>query len=233
MLQPLKKKRLYEEIVDQILQLIHSGELKPGDRLPPERELAEQLNVSRTAIREAMRALESMGYTESKIGGGTFVRALTLDSLINPVSIVLSQDDRMLEDVLEFRLVLETKCAALAAQRGTDEQFEALEKITADMRREVEGGRLGSEYDERFHQKLVEASGNEALCTIFQMCAGLLEKTIVSIASIPEQPRIACDMHENIVRAVRARDCRRAEALMEEHLRQIYRRLNIDAPVLP
>lgn len=63
MLQPLKKKRLYEEIVDQILQLIHSGELKPGDRLPPERELAEQLNVSRTAIREAMRALESMGYT--------------------------------------------------------------------------------------------------------------------------------------------------------------------------
>ena len=223
MLQPLKKKRLYEEIVDQILQLIHSGELKPGDRLPPERELAEQLNVSRTAIREAMRALESMGYTESKIGGGTFVRALTLDSLINPVSIVLSQDDRMLEDVLEFRLVLETKCAALAAQRGTDEQFEALDKITADMRREVEGGRLGSEYDERFHQK----------CTIFQMCAGLLEKTIVSIASIPEQPRIACDMHENIVRAVRARDCRRAEALMEEHLRQIYRRLNIDAPVLP
>ena len=91
MLEPLVKTRLYEEIVKQIINRIKSGELKPGDKLPTERELASQLKVSRTAIREALRSLEVMGVIDSKVGSGTFVKEMSLDSLMDPLQAYLKK----------------------------------------------------------------------------------------------------------------------------------------------
>jgi len=101
MLEPIKKSRLYERIVTQILDMVKNGELKPGDRLPTERELSAQLQVSRTAIREALRAIELMGIIDSRVGGGTYIKEMTLDSLMDPFAGVLIKNDRLIIELIE------------------------------------------------------------------------------------------------------------------------------------
>ncbi|MBR2224130.1 MAG: FadR family transcriptional regulator, partial [Christensenellaceae bacterium] len=177
MLTPLKKTKLYEEISKQIISLINSGELKPGDKLPPERSLAEQLNVSRTAIREALRALESMGYIESKVGGGTFVREISLENIISPVSAMFQQDESLLKDLIAVRLLLETEMASLAAKHITPEKAMKIEEAIVLMRKEVAKGEIGLRGDNSFHAALAEASGNSAMSLISDMCMELLSKT--------------------------------------------------------
>src|SRR6056297_3128640 len=122
-LEPVKKIRLYESIVKQIQHLINEGDLIPGQRLPPERELSEELGVSRTSIREALRALETMGYLESKVGvgGGTYVKEVTFSNIVSPFSATLLQNDDFIVELLEVRLVLEIEVARLAATRRTDD----------------------------------------------------------------------------------------------------------------
>ena len=87
-----KSTKLYEDIAAEMIAQIHSGELRPGDRLPPERALAETYNVSRTTIREALRSMEMMGCVESRVGGGTYIKAPSLSNIVDPFSMVMSQN---------------------------------------------------------------------------------------------------------------------------------------------
>ena len=143
--------KLYEEIAAQMMEQIRSGALRPGDRLPPERTLAEEYGVSRTAIREALRSMEMMGCVESHVGEGTYIKTPSLQEIVDPFSMLIAQNGRMGGDLIEARLILETEIAALAARRRTDEQLSALEKTLAEMRRDIESGGMGIEADERFH----------------------------------------------------------------------------------
>ena len=127
MLKPLKKTRLYEEIIKQLTDLINNGSLKPGDKLPTERDLAVQLNVSRTAIREALRSLEMMGFIESKVGEGTFVKEITLNNVIDPFSSILSKDKKLVAELIEVRILLESEIARLAAARINDDKAAEIE----------------------------------------------------------------------------------------------------------
>ena len=144
--------KLYEEIAAQMMEQIRSGALRPGDRLPPERTLAEEYGVSRTAIREALRSMEMMGCVESHVGEGTYIKTPSLQEIVDPFSMLIAQNGRMGGDLIEARLILETEIAALAARRRTDEQLSALEKTLAEMRRDIESGGMGIEADERFHE---------------------------------------------------------------------------------
>src|SRR5262245_46615986 len=114
---PIQSTRIYEEIGRQVKQLIAEGRLKTGDRLPPERELAEKFVVSRTSVREALRALESLGLIEIRPGEGTFVRQVSVDALVGPLALMLPSQREAIGELFEARRVLEPAIAALAASR--------------------------------------------------------------------------------------------------------------------
>jgi len=104
-----KTQKLYEEIAAKMLAQIEEGALRPGDRLPPERALAEEYGVSRTAIREALRSLEMMGCVESHVGEGTFIKSPSLQNIVDPFSILLTQNRQLGSELIEVRLILETE----------------------------------------------------------------------------------------------------------------------------
>jgi len=224
-LTPLKKTKLYEEISAQLVSHIHSGHFKPGDKLPPERTLAEQLGVSRTAIREALRSLESMGYIESKVGGGTYVRAISLESIISPVSAMLNKDEKLIAELLSVRLLLETEIASLAAQNITLEKAAKLKTSLQVMEEEIARGEIGLTGDNMFHSCLAEISENGAMSLISDMCAELLSKTRLATLEIPGQPQDTVRDHYEIYDAVIAGNAALAAKKMTMHLNKAHENL--------
>ncbi len=139
MIEPVKRSRIYEHIVQQIRALISDGSWAPGDQIPPERELAERFRVSRTSVREALRALEMQGVIESRQGGGTFVRSAEPELLIPPLAAAILRGQRELGEVLEVCELLEPGVARYAALRASPEAVEELDAVLARQRASVEG----------------------------------------------------------------------------------------------
>ncbi|MGH2395301.1 MAG: FadR/GntR family transcriptional regulator, partial [Candidatus Limnocylindria bacterium] len=123
-IEPIKSTRIYEEIVRQIKTMIAEGRLKSGDQLPPERDLASKFVVSRTSVREALRALESLGFVEIRPGEGTFVRQVSVEELIEPLALVLAAQREAIGDLFEARRLLEPAIAGLAARRATPDEVQ-------------------------------------------------------------------------------------------------------------
>ncbi|MEK8035520.1 MAG: GntR family transcriptional regulator [candidate division NC10 bacterium] len=141
--EPIKSARIYEEIVRQVKQLIAEGKLKSGDRLPPERDLAEKFVVSRTSVREALRALESRGLIEIRAGDGAFVRDISVETLIEPLALVILPHREAVGELFEARRLLEPAIATLAARRATPEEIAEMERILEAQGKEVaEGARV-------------------------------------------------------------------------------------------
>jgi len=132
---PIKSTRIYEEIVRQVKQMIAEGRLKSGDQLPPERDLAEKFVVSRTSVREALRALESLGLVEIRPGEGTFIREVSVEALIEPLALVMASQRGAIAELFEARRLLEPAIAALAAGRATPEELSEMERILESRRR--------------------------------------------------------------------------------------------------
>jgi GntR family transcriptional regulator, transcriptional repressor for pyruvate dehydrogenase complex len=225
MLVPLKKARLYEEIIKQIKDLIQSGELKPGQKLPTERELVLQLNVSRTAIREALRSLEMMGFVESKVGEGTYIRQVTMDNVIQPFSGILLQNRKLIIELIDVRLLLEAEIARLAAQRINNEKAAAIENAVKLMEIEVKNGDIGLNGDNAFHVAIADAAENTAMSKILEMCGDLLSTTRKATLMIPGQPKKSILDHKKILAAIKAGDEEEAAELMREHLRKAHKNI--------
>ncbi len=225
MLEPLKKTRLYEEIIKQLIDLIKKGVLKPGDKLPTERDLAQQLNVSRTAIREALRSLETMGFIESRVGEGTFVKAITIDNIIDPFSTILSQDKKLMMELIEVRLLLEVEIAKLAARRINADKALNIKKAMENMEKEIKEGGIGLNGDNEFHNALAAAAGNTAMMKILNMCGDLLSSTRQATLEIPGQPEKSLEDHRKIYEAVKRGDEKAASKFMREHLIKAYKNL--------
>src|SRR5256885_15383724 len=150
-LETVRKERRYEQVAEQIQRLIAEGALKPGDRLPPERELATRFGVARSSIRDAVRTLEVMGILEPRQGAGTVVRDLSADSLVVPLATVLVRKRELVSELLDVRRMLEPGLAARAAKNATVEEVLELEAI---LRRQAEKLRRGEppiEKDSEFH----------------------------------------------------------------------------------
>ena len=226
MLEPLIKSRLYEEIVKQIIFRIKSGELKPGDRLPTERNLAIQLNVSRTAIREALRSLEIMGVIDSKVGNGTYIKEMSLDSLMDSFAGVLSKNERLIIELIEVRLLLEVEIARLAARRINENKIRAIEKTLVLMENEIKDGELGLKGDNAFHNELANAGDNLAMTSILSLCGELLDSTRKAALKALGDPQIGLQHHRAIFEAVKAGNENEAVKLMKEHLEMAYRNLS-------
>jgi len=130
---PIRPRKIYEEIVEQIKDLMAEGDLKPGDKLLSERELAERLQVSRASVREALRALEMMGFVEIRTGEGTFVREACSDAIIQPLAMFISIERGNFFEIYEVRKIFETAAARLAAERATSDELQKIAEALRQM----------------------------------------------------------------------------------------------------
>ena len=165
-IEPVKSTRIYEEIVRQVKQLIADGKLKSGDQLPPERDLAEKFMVSRTSVREALRALQSRGLVEIRAGEGAFVRDISVETLIEPLALVILPHREAVGELFEARRLLEPAIAALAARRATREELGEMERILDDQAKEVSQGRTGVAQDTALHAAIANSAHNRAITRI-------------------------------------------------------------------
>ncbi|MCX6546787.1 MAG: FadR/GntR family transcriptional regulator, partial [Acidobacteria bacterium] len=169
-LTPIRTKRLYEEIVEQIRLLIADGKLKPGDKLLAERELADRFQVSRASVREAIRTLEMLGVIDIRPGEGTYIRETETDDIIRPLAMFLAVERSSVIDMFEMRRIFETATASLAAQRATDQEILEIETILEDMkeRLNLQDPEKGEEFDAAFHFAIAEATHNSLLAKLFK-----------------------------------------------------------------
>ncbi len=217
----LKNKKVYETVIDQIKDMIISGELKKGDRLPPERDLVDTLHVSRTSIREALRALQIIGLVECRQGGGNFIRESFEDNLIEPLSLMfVLQNSRNLE-LIELRKSIEVQMAALAADKITDIELGELEGIIKKMKEdptEAQSVRL----DADFHYLIARSSGNRLMESILRAVSSLMDtfikETREELLMNPENDEKLVQTHEDIAVALRSHDSSKAAEAMERHL---------------
>ncbi|NQT59970.1 MAG: FadR family transcriptional regulator [Bacteroidetes bacterium] len=224
MIEPVKKIRLYETITNQLQKLMKQGVLNPGDKLPSERELAEQMHVSRPSIREALRTLEMMGYLESKVGvnGGTFIKQLTINTIISPFSTLLLQNENFIIELLEVRLVLEIEVSRLAAIRRSKEDLTKLKAAIIAMQDEINQGESGFIGDNSFHRALAEATHNHVLEQFVAMCGNLLEIEREShLRQISGESEKALKQHIDIYTSIEEQDEELAQAQMRKHILNI------------
>jgi GntR family transcriptional repressor for pyruvate dehydrogenase complex len=218
MFEHLQHKRIYEEVVDMIVERIRSGTLTVGQRFPPERVLAEEMGVSRTSLREALRALESMGYIYSVPGGGNYVNSVSLEHVLPPLSAMVAQDKKFAADIIEVRLHLEVYMAELAAKNATKQQLSQIYGTILDIQSEIEAGGNGIEGDNKFHLEIARASQNKAFAVITELVGELMTESRRATLDIPGQPAKTIEDHRRIFEALQDGDPERAAAAMEDHL---------------
>ncbi|MCO1599960.1 FadR/GntR family transcriptional regulator [Desulfosporosinus nitroreducens] len=221
-LKPIRTRKIYEQIVDQIGQLVAQGQLKPGDRLPSERELVERFQVSRASIREAISALEMMGLIEVRSGEGTYIRQVNIESVVTPLAWMLFIEKDTDLELYEARKILEVQAAGLAAERAEEneicEMFEALEV----MRRDLELYHLGEEADHNFHYAIARATHNKILFRLMNTLSDTMRKTLKSSRSKlyehKDTPEKLYREHLFIYEAIKNHDAKKAQKLMLDHL---------------
>jgi GntR family transcriptional repressor for pyruvate dehydrogenase complex len=217
----VRKTRVSQDIIEQVRDLVTSGRLKSGDRLPSERELSQALSVSRSSVREAVRAMESLGLIQARAGEGTFVASPSASHGSDPLIASLHQDWSTQHKLFEVRRVIEPDLAALAARRATTEQIERLRAILNDQEAEIARGGTGMKQDSLFHYLLAEATGNEVLVRIMDSLMDLLLKTREESLQQDRRPARSLKQHRAMLRAIEARNPRAAERLMYQHIAEI------------
>ena len=223
--QSIEPRRLYRQIADQIRALIKSGEFTAGARLPPERDLAKQLGVSRPSVREALIALEVEGLVDVRIGSGIYVQDVGIahaviggDSTAGPF------------ELIRARYVIESECAALAAKTAKKPQVQAIAEALATMELEMSGKHPPQNGDRLFHMRIAEATGNSALVAVVKMLweerTGPLYKQLENHYDTPSLWEHAMTEHRAVYKAIASRDADAARTAMQRHLNQAYKRFS-------
>lgn len=216
-LEAVKSERLYMKVAEQLKALIETNVIKPGERLPSERHLAEQLAVSRPTIREAMIALEISNVIEIRSGSGIY--ALAANSIKD---LHISDTGIGPFEILETRLILESEACALAAARITEEQLNALEQCLVDMQEEEKRVDASEKADQRFHEIIAEASQNAAIATLVRSLWKLRNESPLSTAFLErirkEGIHPSITEHKTIFNALKNRDPITARDAMRRHI---------------
>ena len=219
---PIQSERLYERIVSQIEQRIEAGDLKVGDQLPSERELAEQFAVSRTAVREAVKALRQKGLVEIRPGRGTFITNGTPDTIRNSLGMLIKMGaTKGSGNLVEVREILEPEIAALAATRITDEFITAMQDAVNIMETALDNVDMFVEADLDFHLALAEATQNPIIPILMDSIIDLLREQRKRIGLTKGGLRRGQVHHKKILDAVTRRDAQAARKAMQNHLQQV------------
>jgi GntR family transcriptional repressor for pyruvate dehydrogenase complex len=218
---PTRKHDLRQRVVGHVVELIRTGNLRPGDRLPPERELVEIFSISRPSLREAMRALSTLGIVESRHGGGTFVTDLDARTLLAPLDIFLQLSQVNIEDTFESRRVVEMEIvrkAAMQAKRADIADLKEMIAAHANIQKDPVGFRI---LDSRFHEKLSAIAGNAVLQRV---AYGLYNMDLHIRRRATAEPGLiaqSTEDHAGIAAAIAAHDPDRAAQAMAQHLAHI------------
>ncbi|MEU0964718.1 FadR/GntR family transcriptional regulator [Streptomyces sp. NPDC005917] len=217
-LRPLARPRLYEQVVERLREYVKTEGLKAGDRLPPERDLADRLGVSRTSVRQAIVALEVQGLVEVRHGGGTYLLRDRLNA--EPLETMIDRR-RRLPDVLDARDALETKLAALAAARRTEGDLAEIDAALAAMTDAVDRGESGVEEDQRFHAAVTSAAHSTLLADFMaEISLSIAESRTESLRQ-PGRPARSLEQHRQVAEAIRAGDGEGAAHAMHTHIETV------------
>lgn len=208
------------EVVERLRKMIHDGELSPGDRLPPERDLAKLLGVSRPTLRAGIRSLSTVGILQSKQGAGTFVvekdDSPTLDS--NPLRMLSALHGFTSDEMFEARLALEMSIAGLAAERADSEQMTLMAEEITGMYASLNEPEQYLLHDMQFHQTIASASNNRILTSLMNMIATILYDSRSKTVKRAKDLKQSAEQHHNIYRAMREHDPEAARWAMHDHL---------------
>lgn len=218
---PIGKQSIGQQVVGRIVELIRTGNLRPGDRLPSERELVEIFSISRPSLREAMRALSTLGIVAARHGGGAFVTDLDARTLLAPLDFFLSLSPANLDDAFESRRIVEVEIVRKAAMQARRADIGALNDMIA-AHAKIQEDPIGFRIlDSRFHEKLSEIAGNAVLERI---AYGLYNMGLDLRRRATEEPGLiaqSTEDHRRIAAAIAAQDPQRAAAAMAKHLAHI------------
>lgn len=217
----VRRTKVYEEVAAQIQQQIAQHVLRPGDRLPSERELVDAFGVSRASVRDAIRVLELAGLVVPRQGEGTVVRELTLDSVVSPLASVLLTRKDLLADLLDARKVIEPAVAYRAALHASEDDVHAMEEILERQAGKVARGHPSVDEDTAFHYRLATAARNEVILKVLDVLMDLLREGRARSLQVRGRPRRSLEGHRKILAAVKRRDPDGASAAMQDHLQEI------------
>jgi GntR family transcriptional regulator, transcriptional repressor for pyruvate dehydrogenase complex len=218
----VRTSRLYQQIVQQIEESILKGALKPGDQLPAERELAQRFGVSRTAVREAVKALREKGLVEAFTGRGTFITDGTSQAIRQSLDLMvkIGQPDGSTH-LAEVREILEPEIAALAATRVEEQHLATMREAVAVMDRSRQDPDAFIEADLDFHLSLAEAAANPLILSLIDSIVGLLREQRMRIFNVDGGPERGQFHHKRILDAIEQRAPEKARQAMRAHLQQI------------
>jgi GntR family transcriptional repressor for pyruvate dehydrogenase complex len=215
--QPIKQEKISTKIVEQVKSLILSGDLRPGDMLPPERELMKSLHVSRPSLREALNSLAGMGFLEITQRHRTVIKSLASGRMIEPLHHLLKEDIKTAYELIESRKAIETWSAYYAAERATDSDITRIEECVSSMKIKMDEGINVVKEDADFHFSISEATHNKIqthlMSSIYDILKEFIGKYYESIKS-----RDIYNQHQNVLKAIKKRDCNLARKRMLEHL---------------
>ena len=221
---PLERRKVYEQIAEQLLAQIGSRRLKPGDPLPPERELTETFGVGRSSIREALRMLESQGVIRGA-NGGAFVVANAANPLNSSLRLVFTLDGSAgMHDLFELRRIIDCEAAALAAERRTDAHLAEMDAAIAEMEESLVADGRGDRFidaDLRFHLAVAGATGNRMVLHSMEAVRDVVRRALMTIYFIPQSPESAVVEHRAVRAAIAAGDAVQAREAMLHHLTRV------------
>jgi len=213
-----QERKVYEEILLHIHQIVQERNLRVGDKLPSERELSELLGAGRSSVREALRALELLGLIETRRGEGTFLKHYRHNRLIDILGFFILQDGKSKKDLIEMRRMLELDAVRLACRRATDKHFEEMERILAAAEERVARGEVPAEEDYQFHRVICRSSRNSILHRIWAPLVEYSNSVRVESLSREGRAKAALQEHREIMAAIRAGDVQVAVEKMRHHL---------------
>ncbi|MCY6960443.1 FadR/GntR family transcriptional regulator [Clostridium brassicae] len=224
MFSTIKTVKVYEEVILQIKGMVNSGKLKKGDKLISERELSNQLGVSRTSVREALRGLEVIGLIDCKQGEGNFIKKDFESNFFEPLSIMFTLNKSSTEEILELRRVIEVETVALAAKNITNEELIELKNLMDEMKRNKDEELKGN-LDKKFHYKIAQASRNNLIVTVLDVISSLIDSFIkdarADILKKENDEEIIHYHHECIYNALIKGDAEEAASIMRMHMKLI------------
>ncbi|MFL0246046.1 FadR/GntR family transcriptional regulator [Candidatus Clostridium stratigraminis] len=224
MFTPIKSTKVYEHVVQQIKQMIIDGTLKKGDKLPTERELSEQLQVSRASIREAIKSLEVIGLLEAKQGAGNYIKESFDQVLFEPMSMIFMLESRNPNEIVELREAMELEAAALAAKNIDKSELEEI-RLLVDKIKNCEDEEITAAYDKSFHYAIAKASKNVLIMSVLNVISSLIDEVIIGsrkkILSVQANKERLNNQHELIYSALKNKNAVEAYEAMKGHFELI------------
>jgi GntR family transcriptional regulator, transcriptional repressor for pyruvate dehydrogenase complex len=217
-LQPIRKSSISDDIVQQIISLISKGDLKPGQRLPSERELCVRFGAGRSSLREALRCLSIMGVLTARVGEGTSVAMDGSKFMETVLHWRLGAEQHDIEDLMEVRVALEGVTAASAARNSTDADIKKLRDLVAKMEVAVGDAKRFAALDLEFHLSVARTSNNVLILDLVSLIRGQLERGVAKVLLFPHAMPFSVKEHKAILQAIIKRDPEAARAAMQAHL---------------